>query len=144
MIYFDTAYLAKCYLPEPGCQQVRDFAAQAGVIACSDLGRAELTAVFHRHFREGRLDDKGHAIVHRQFHQDLKDGVWHWLPIDDRIWSLVEKCFVSLAGDVYLRGADAIHLATAQLHGISDLYTNDRHLLTACPAFRLSGCDILK
>ena len=143
MIYFDTAYLAKCYLSEPGSPLVRKLAREACSIACSDLGRAELNAVFHRHFREGRLDEKEHSILHQQLHQDLKDGIWHWLPIDDRIWGVVQKHFASLPPDVFLRGADAIHLASAQLHKITDVYSNDRHLLAACPSFGLNGQNIL-
>lgn len=52
MIYYDTAYLAKCYLNEPGSDMVRAHAAEADTIACSELGRAELLAVFHRHRRD--------------------------------------------------------------------------------------------
>lgn len=144
MIYFDTAYLAKCYLSEPGSKQVREFARQADVIACSDLGRAELNAVFHRHYREGRLDKSSHAILHQQFCQDLKDGIWQWLPVDSRIWSVVEQRFASLPPDAFLRGADAVHLATAQLHKLTDVYSNDRHLLAACAAFGLNGVNFLQ
>ena len=144
MIYFDTAYLAKCYLSEPGSTRVRDFARDAGVIACSHFGTAELNAVFHRHFREGRIDKRAHSILHRQFRQDLEDGIWHWLPLDSRIWDEIEQRFASLPRDVFLRGADAVHLASAHLHGIADVYSNDRHLLAACPAFGLNGHDFLK
>lgn len=144
MIYFDTAYLAKCYLSEPGSNQVRELASSANVISCSDIGRAELSAVFHRHFREGHLNKKEHNILHQQLRQDLKGGIWHWLPVDKRIWSLIEECFSSLGSNVFLRGADAIHLATAQLHGISEIYTNDRHLLKACGAFGIRGVNIVE
>lgn len=144
MIYFDTAYLAKCYLPEPGSDLVRKLARQATVIACSDLGRAELNAVFHRHYREGRLNKNEHTIVHQQFREDLKNGIWHWLPVDSRIWNVIEQQYATLAPDIFLRGADAIHLATAQLHRIAEIYTNDRHLLGACKTFGLSGCNILE
>lgn len=143
MIYFDTAYLAKCYLSEPGSKRVREYACQAGVIACSDLGRAELCAVFHRHYREGRLDKKSLALVYQQFRQDLDDGIWHWLPVEKRVWDLVERRFSTLAPDIFLRGADAVHLASAQLHNISDIFTNDRHLLAACAAFGVNGRNIL-
>ena len=33
MIYFDTAYLAKCYLNEPGSDEVRKLAAESSKIA---------------------------------------------------------------------------------------------------------------
>ncbi len=144
MIYFDTAYLAKCYLKEPGCMRVREFASRSETIACSDLGRAELCAVFHRHLREGRLTEAQHKVLHRQFRQDLKDGLWHWLPVERRIWEMVEGHFADLSAKVFLRGADAIHLASARLHGIRKLFTNDRHLLAACEAFGLEGVNLLE
>jgi hypothetical protein len=55
MIYFDTAYLAKCYLNEHGSTEVRDLAAQAGRIACSEFGKIELAASFHRNLRQGTI-----------------------------------------------------------------------------------------
>lgn len=49
MIYFDTAYPAKCCLNELGSELIRSFAADSNeVIASSVLARAELSAVFHR------------------------------------------------------------------------------------------------
>lgn len=41
MIYFDTSYLLKCYLAEPGHQAVRALAQQQGPVACCALGRTE-------------------------------------------------------------------------------------------------------
>jgi len=41
--------------------------------------------------------------------------------------------------DLFLRTADAVHLATAQQIGESDVWTNDRHMLAAAPYFGLRG-----
>jgi len=141
LIYFDTAYLAKCYLAEPGYKIVRGLADESGAIACSDLGRAELAAVFHRHYREKRLDADAYTVVRRQFHQDLRDGIWHWLPVDTRVWEAVDARYADLPPDVFLRGADAIHLVSAHIHGIREVYSSDRHLLAACSTFGLEGCN---
>ena len=35
MTYFDTAYVLKCYIQEPGSEQVRAFARGCERIACS-------------------------------------------------------------------------------------------------------------
>jgi len=43
MIYFDTAYLVKCYLPELGFEQVRELLHRAHTAASSAVGRIEFT-----------------------------------------------------------------------------------------------------
>lgn len=144
MIYFDTAYLAKAYLNEPGSAVVRDYLKTSGLtVASSLLARAELAAVFHRHLREGRLDAASYTLILNQYQMDLRSNVWEWLPIEDRFWGMIEGCFSEMDESVFLRGADAIHLVTAKAHGFSEVYTNDRHLLKACDALGLKGRNIL-
>lgn len=143
MIYFDTSTLAKCYLNEPGSDAVRALASESPTIATCDLARAELVAVFHRHLREGRLDASAYATVFEQFRADTEAGVWHWLPLDAHLWEEVDRRFYELPATVFLRGADAVHLACARQHRIAEVYTNDRHMLAACGAFELKGCNPL-
>lgn len=144
MIYFDTAYLAKAYLNEPGSAVVRDYLKNSDArVASSSLARAELAAVFHRHLREGRLDAASYTLILNQYQSDLRSNVWEWLPVEERFWGLIEDCFSELGESVFLRGADAIHLVTAKAHGFSEVYTNDRHLLAACDALGLKGRNIL-
>lgn len=56
MIYFDSSYLIKCYLPEPGHELVRHLAREQPFVSCCILGKVECRAAVHRHFREGRLN----------------------------------------------------------------------------------------
>ena len=42
-MYFDAAYIAKCYLNEPGAERVRELARQARGLCSADFGRLELT-----------------------------------------------------------------------------------------------------
>ena len=42
MIYFDAAYIAKCYLNEPGADRVREVAYGADGLASCELARLEL------------------------------------------------------------------------------------------------------
>jgi len=144
VIYFDTAYLAKTYLNEPGSAVVRDYLQRSRErVASSSLARAELAAVFHRNLREGRLDRLNHDLVFRQYQSDLRSNLWEWLPVEERLWGLIETCFSELDPSIFLRGADAIHLLTAKTHGFSEVFTNDRHLLTACDALGLKGRNLI-
>ncbi len=46
MIYFDSAYVAKFYLNEPGHEAVRSCAIAAGDVATRELALVEVSAVF--------------------------------------------------------------------------------------------------
>lgn len=45
MIYFDAAYVAKCYLNEPGADRVRQVAYAADGLASCELARLEFAAI---------------------------------------------------------------------------------------------------
>ena len=52
MIYFDAAYIAKCYLNEPGAERVREVAYGADGLASCELARLEFASILKRHVRE--------------------------------------------------------------------------------------------
>jgi predicted nucleic acid-binding protein len=54
VIYFDAAYLAKCYLNEPGADRVREVAYGADGLASCELARLEFASILKRHVRERR------------------------------------------------------------------------------------------
>lgn len=144
MIYCDTAYLAKCYLNEPGSEIIRDFLCRSEErAASSELARAELPAVFHRHLREGNLDPVDYQTVLNQYTTDLRAAVWEWLPMNADLWTRIDIAYRDLPADIFLRGADAVHLLTARAYGFPDVYSNDRHLLHACKALGLNGINLL-
>ena len=45
MIYFDAAYIAKCYLNEPGADRVREVAYAADGLTSCELARLEFASI---------------------------------------------------------------------------------------------------
>ena len=143
MIYFDTAYLAKCYLNEPGADQVRALAAESPLIGCCQTGEVELAAVFHRHLREGKITREEYETIYQQFQSDREAGIWTWFPANKELLADSAKVFQQLSHSVFVRAADAIHLTCARRNGLREVFTNDRHMLLACDAFGVTGRNIL-
>lgn len=127
MVFCDTSTLAKYYVPEAESPKVRGALDRASVVSASDLTRTELMAVFHRRWREGKWDQGTMTHTMRQFEQDDLSGYWGWVPVDRAVTDLAARMFASLPSTVFLRAADAIHLATAMRQGAKALHTHDVH-----------------
>ena len=138
-LYFDTAYLAKCYLNEPDGRAVRKLARRASSLCSSMLSIAELACVFHRQVREARLTLDQAALWRARFLEDVRNGVWVLMPVTERVLYRVESLVAGLPRAAFLRAGDAIHLVTAFEAGFTDIWTNDRRLLNAAPHFGLTG-----
>lgn len=141
--YFDTAYLLKLYRPEPGSEAVRALAATVDVLVCSLHGRAELIAAAHRKVREGSATSAHVDALLAQVAADRAAGALDWLPITEVHLDRVTTAFRHAAPTVYLRAADALHLASAAEAGFVEIYSNDRHLLAAAPLFGLRSIDVI-
>ena len=143
MLYFDSNYILKCYLPEPGAQLVRALAARPETKSCSRLGRMELLGALHRKVREGSLTRAQRKAVWSNILADEASGVWTWLPLDATVEHALERAFLTIGSGVFLRTGDAVHLATASLHGFAEIHSHDTHVLRAAPAFGLRGIDVV-
>lgn len=143
MLYFDSNYILKCYLPEPNSQRVRALAAKPMQKSCSSIGRTEVLAALHRKLREGSLTRQQFNAVWTHFLEDESTGVWTWLPFDHGIQREVERRFLKIGAKCFLRSGDAIHLATASVHGFPEIHSHDKHVLLAAPEFGLRGVDVL-
>jgi predicted nucleic acid-binding protein len=139
MVYFDAAYVAKFYLDEPDSKRVRSLAEETGEVACCLHGRVEVLIAFHRKFRERAFPPKMFAAVCEQFEADCESGVWVWLPISGKLIERLSERVRQLDRTVFVRSADALHLASAAEEGFKDIYSNDRHLLAAARHFGLRG-----
>lgn len=142
MSYFDSAYIAKFYLDEPDSQSVRHLAESLGQVRCASIGQVEVAAVFHRKFREGDIEAEAFREVLSQFDDDCRDGLWTWLPLTPTLTATTAAAFARLPRSVFLRAADAMHLVCAFEHGLTEIYTNDRHMSAAARHFKLKARSV--
>ncbi len=143
MVYFDSAYIAKCYLREPGADEVLDLAEASAGRASLVIAVVEVNAVFHRHFREGRLTREQLLATCLRFEEDQRGGFWQWLPLDDAAARRAGRKFRQFSAEIFLRSLDCLHLTAAGEAGFAEIYSNNRHLLTAAPHFGLRGINVI-
>jgi predicted nucleic acid-binding protein len=142
VIYFDTSYLVRLYYSDPGADSVRALAATDHV-ACAAHGQAEMIAAFHRKLREGAIRPAAYEALLRQIRAHNELGAFCWLVQDQDIFARIADVYAKLPATVFLRAADAIHLATAAESGFHIVYSNDVHLLNAAEHFGIEGRDVI-
>ncbi len=143
MIYFDAAYIAKCYLNEPDADRVREVAYGASGLASCELARLEFASILKRHAKERHVTRREMRAILKDFEEDERNGVWRWLAVTSELLEMARKTVLDIPGPVFLRSADALHLACAEEHGFQEIYTNDRHMLKAARHFHVTGVNVL-
>jgi predicted nucleic acid-binding protein len=143
MIYFDSAYLARCYLPEPGHAEVAALAGRSPQVACAEIARIEVASVFHRKLREHAITPAIHREVSCQFADDIAAGIWLLLPVTESLLTHAQAAYQTLPATLFLRSADCLHLCAARQAGFKEIYSNDRHLLAAAPHFGLRPVNVI-
>ena len=141
-MYFDTAYVGKCYLNETDSAVVRELASSANTVNTSSLCIAELACALHRKVREGSLERKAATKMADFFLDDIANERWHLVPVTDRILRQVELLTRTLSKSTPIRAGDAIHVISAVEAGFHEIWTNDRHLLAAAAHFGLQGRSV--
>lgn len=144
MIYLDTSFLVKLYADEPGADAVLAWVEGKGDFVCAAHGRLELFAAFKRHQREGALTGERLRALVQQVEMDEASGLIQWLPLSTELIATACQQMLALPPSVFLRAADALHLACAADAGLKKIYSHDRHLLAAAPHFKLKGLDVIK
>ena len=142
MGYLDSGYIAKFYVDEPDSLGVRRLAESLGEVHCAAHGRAEVAAALHRKLREGTFTPAVFRQVIAQFEDDCARELWTWMPVTASVLAATVAVIRRVPKSVFLRAADAIHLACARENGFTDLYTGDRHMTLAAPLFRVRAVTI--
>jgi predicted nucleic acid-binding protein len=144
MIYLDASCLVKLYSDEPGAGAVVAWAEGQSDFVCAAHGRLELFSALRRHHREGSLTGPGLRALIQQVEKDESSGLVCWLPVSTDLIATACQQVLALPSSVFVRAADALHLACAADAGLKEIYSHDRHLLAAAPHFRLKGIDVIK
>jgi predicted nucleic acid-binding protein len=142
LVYFDTSYIAKFYFNEPESARVRELVLTADIIHSSLWALAEFHGVIHRRLREGSSLPGEARELSSRFSEHIRQGLWKLVPVNEAFLRRTSALIVSAPADVFIRTADAVHLATAYEIGESEVWTNDRHMLAAASYFGLTGRSV--
>ena len=77
-----------------------------------------------------------------RFTEHLQGGPWNLIPVTEALLRRTSGLMVSAPRDLFIRTADAVHLATAQEIGERAVWTNDRQMLAAASYFGLAGRSV--
>ena len=103
---------------------------------------AEFHAVLHRRLREGASSPSDARDLAARFYEHIEEGLWNLIPLNEALLRRTSLLMVSAPRDLFIRTADAVHLTTAHEIGERDVWTNDRHMLTAAATFGLTGRSV--
>jgi predicted nucleic acid-binding protein len=143
VIYFDAAYIAKCYLNEPGADRVREVAYGAAGLASCELARVEFASILKRHAREHHVTRREMTAILKEFEEDEKSGVWQWFGLTSELLEKARRTVLDIPSTIFVRSGHALHLACAEEHGFEEVYTNDRRMLQAARYFHVTGVNVL-
>jgi predicted nucleic acid-binding protein len=106
IFYIDSSAWIKRYFLEDGSPAVEEMFERSQFLACSILGYVEVAATVARKKKSGDLSQSEYEQIRHGLKRDWAD--FYQIPLDDTILVQVELALSSA-----LRGADAVHLASA-------------------------------
>jgi len=136
-MYLDSCVIVKLVSHEP------DSAAYHGLVAghaivTSELAVAEVRSALLTKERAGRISRQTRIAGWRLFQDKVRDQEFLLLPLDRRVieraGAVIDQCHPKVA----LRSLDAIHVATAELHGGEQMCSSDQRVCDASDLIGLS------
>ncbi len=140
-MYLDAAYIVKMYINDHGSDAVRTLVRNSGPVTSSELSIAEVNCAIYRRWRTGGLSLEECRENVAVFARHRAAGLWNFTPVTTAILLQTQE-LTFLPPGRFLRSADTIHLLTARQLGESEIWTNDRHMLSAAPYFGLTGRSV--
>ena len=130
MLYFDTSFLAPLILPEATSDKIAAFVARLPTedFAVSHWTRVEFSSLIAREVRMGGLDVQAAARADARFEAMVDESFSVLLP-NAGDFGLAKRYLGQF--ETGLRAGDALHLAVANNHRASVIYSLDRTLLNA-------------
>jgi predicted nucleic acid-binding protein len=142
MYYFDSAYVAKCYLNDPDSEAVRDLVRAPAPLYSSALCIPEVTSAIHRRHSSRLLSRRQALELAARFRLHAEGGTWTFVPLTESLLWEAHESLRTLPPGVAPRAGDAVHLVSARLAGFFEIWTNDRHMLDAARQFGLIGRSV--
>lgn len=141
ILFLDTSALVKLYIAEPGSERLREAVSRDEPLVVSILAFPEFHATVARRTREGLLEAEEREQIHQSFAEDWK--ALTQVPLGAQVLTSIR----ALCETYPLRGADAVHLASALLLKDESLPVTfvcaDQRLLEAASAEGLAILDLL-
>lgn len=124
-IFLDTSALAKRYVQEPGSEELEGLLARTATeIFISPLAFVEFASAIGRKLRNKEIAEARVSDAIKELEED-----WHKvfakIPLED----LLAETAAAIALEYSLKGADAAHLASAQITGAELFVASDNKLI---------------
>lgn len=136
-MYLDSCIIVKLVSREPDSEAYHGIVAGQPVVT-SELAVAEVRSALLSKERAGRISCQDRLTGWRLFQEKVRDQEFHLLPLNrqviERAGAVIEQCHPG----VPLRTLDAIHVATAELHGGEQMCSSDQRVCAAADVIGLS------
>jgi predicted nucleic acid-binding protein len=136
-MYLDSCVIVKLVSHEPDSAAYHDIV-EGQTVVTSELAVAEVRSALLTKERAGRISRQDRQTGWRLFQDKTRDMEFVLLPLNrqviERAGAVIEQCHPHVA----LRTLDAIHVATAELHGGDQMCSSDQRVCAASEYIGLS------
>ncbi|HTI97362.1 MAG TPA: type II toxin-antitoxin system VapC family toxin [Dongiaceae bacterium] len=129
-MYLDSCVIVKLVSHEPESEAYHGIVTGHSVVT-SELAVAEVRSALLSKERAGRISRSARLTGWRLFQEKVRDQELVLLPLNrqvvERAGAVIDQCHPEVA----LRTLDAIHVATAELHGSEQMCSSDQRVCEA-------------